>query len=213
MTSPPLVVQGYSDRVNHALAFAAKHHDQLVRKGTRAPYLTEPANVAIILTRYGQAEPLVIAGILRKVVEDWVGDGLSRDMIDQRLGDKFGADVLEIILSVTPRRVDDDGLEFTAEERRDDRLTRLGAAGTASYWVCAAETLHGAASLVTDLRRTVDPSTVWARFTGGREGTVRWYRRASDRLASLGFDAPIMRELGAVVTELETLSRDAQPVP
>ena len=31
---------GYSDRINHALAFAAKHHDQQVRKGTRLPYLT-----------------------------------------------------------------------------------------------------------------------------------------------------------------------------
>ena len=45
MTAP-----GYSDRVNHALAFAAKHHDQQVRRGTRAPYATHPANVAIILS-------------------------------------------------------------------------------------------------------------------------------------------------------------------
>ena len=27
---------GYSDRINHALAFAAKHHDRQVRKGNRA---------------------------------------------------------------------------------------------------------------------------------------------------------------------------------
>ena len=31
---------GYSDPINHAFAFAAKHHDQQVRKGTRYPYLT-----------------------------------------------------------------------------------------------------------------------------------------------------------------------------
>src|SRR5688572_7634594 len=37
--------RGYSDRVNHALAFAAKYHDQQVRKGLRAPYFTQPANV------------------------------------------------------------------------------------------------------------------------------------------------------------------------
>ena len=44
---------GYSDRINHAFAFAAKHHDRQVRKGTALPYVTHPANVAIILTRYG----------------------------------------------------------------------------------------------------------------------------------------------------------------
>ena len=52
-----MTIAGYSDRVNHALAFAAKHHDQQVRKGTRAPYATNAANVAIILTRYQRDEP------------------------------------------------------------------------------------------------------------------------------------------------------------
>jgi len=45
-----MTVTGYSDVINHALAFAAKHHDRQVRKGTKLPYLTHPANVAIILT-------------------------------------------------------------------------------------------------------------------------------------------------------------------
>ena len=55
---------GYSDRINHALAFAAKHHDRQVRKGTRLPYITHPANVAIILARYGRDDDTVVAGIL-----------------------------------------------------------------------------------------------------------------------------------------------------
>jgi (p)ppGpp synthase/HD superfamily hydrolase len=49
-----MTTRGYSDRINHAFAFAAKHHYRQVRKGTRLPYLTHPANVAVILTRYGQ---------------------------------------------------------------------------------------------------------------------------------------------------------------
>ena len=63
---------GYSDRINHAFAYSAKHHDQQVRKGTRLPYLTHPANVAVILTRYGCNEETVVAGILHDVVEDCV---------------------------------------------------------------------------------------------------------------------------------------------
>ena len=88
---------GYSDRINHALAFAAKHHDHQVRKGTRAPYLTHPANVAIILTRYGQDESTVVAGILHDVVEDWIREGQTLASLQERVGEKFGPDVLEVL--------------------------------------------------------------------------------------------------------------------
>jgi len=202
-------VHGYSDRINHALAFAAKHHDQQVRKGTRAPYLTQPANIAIILTRYGQDDATVIAGILHDVVDDWSRDGFSREMLEQRLVEKFGDGVLQILLAITHRKTDDDGVELTPEERRDDLLLRLASASPAAHWVCAADKLHGAASLVTDVRRTLDPATVWGRLHGGREATTRWYRRVCERLVSLGFDAPIMRELELVVGELETLARES----
>src|SRR6185503_13604674 len=83
-------IQGYSDRINHALAFAAKHHDQQVRKGTRLPYLTHPANVAVILTKYQQDDATVVAGILHDVIEDCVREAYSREMLAQRIGQKFG---------------------------------------------------------------------------------------------------------------------------
>src|SRR6478672_6964550 len=109
----PMTITGYSDRINHALAFAAKHHDQQVRKGTRLPYLTHPANVAIILTRYGRDEQTVVAGILHDVIEDCVSQAYTAETLSQRIGEKFGADVLETVLAVTFRRVDDDGVELS----------------------------------------------------------------------------------------------------
>lgn len=199
-----MTIIGYSDRINHALAFAAKHHDQQVRKGTRAPYLTQPANVAIILTRYGQDEGTVIAGILHDVIDDALRDGFLRETLQQRIAEKFGADVLATIRSVAQRRTGDDGVELDAEQRREDYLTRIGSASDTARCVCAAEKLHHGASLLADLRRTVDPTSVWARFPAGRDVTVRWYRRVVDRLHGIGFAAPIMDELDAVVTELET---------
>src|SRR5712675_2578397 len=100
-----MTVNGYSDVINHALAFAAKHHDRQVRKGTRLPYLTHPANVAVILTQYDQDEQTIVSGILHDVIEDCVRDGFTRDMLEQRIGDKFGAEVLDIVLAVTERQV------------------------------------------------------------------------------------------------------------
>ena len=167
---------GYSDRINHAFAFAAKHHDQQVRKGTRLPYLTHPANVAVILTRYGCSEDTVVAGILHDVVADCVREGWTRASLEERIGAKFGLGMLEMLLSVL--------------------------AGDDARWVCAADKLHHANSILSDLRRTSYPETVWGRFTAGREGTVRLYTRVSDRLRAIGFTAPSVDELAQAAAEL-----------
>lgn len=196
-------ITGYSDRVNHALAFAAKHHDQQVRKGTRLPYLTHPANVAIILTRYGCDETTVVAGILHDVIEDCVTKDYTRDMLEHRIGSKFGADVLDTVLAVTHRKHGDDGEEFTPDETRSDYLERLANASERARWVCAADKLHNASSLLADLQRTIEPENVWGRFKAGKEGTVRFYRSVYDRLRALKFDAPIMPELEKTVLRLE----------
>jgi (p)ppGpp synthase/HD superfamily hydrolase len=197
------MTRGYSDRINHAFAFAAKHHDRQVRKGTRLPYLTHPANVAVILTHYGQDEQTVVAGILHDVIEDCVRDGYTRAMLEQRIGDKFGPDVLDTVLAVTQRQVDEEGIELSNEERKDDYLARLAGASERARWVCAADKIHNGSAILADLKRTIDPDTVWSRFSAGRLGTVRWYRQVHDRLRELGFDAPIMDELRTVADELD----------
>ena len=201
-----MTATGYSDVINHALAFAAKHHDRQVRKGTKLPYLTHPANVAIILTRYGRDNDTVVAGILHDVIEDCIRDGYTREMLEQRIGDKFGPTVLDTVLAVTYRRHDDDGVELSGEDRKEDYLERLGTATEQARWVCAADKVHNASSIVADLRRTVDPETVWNRFGGGKSGTARWYRQVYDRLREVGFIAPIMTELDQASAELTDLA-------
>ena len=198
-----MTITGYSDRINHAFAFAAKHHDQQVRKGTRLPYLTHPANVAVILTRYGQDEDTVVSGILHDVIEDCVRDGYTAEMLDERIAEKFGAQVLQTLLQVTERRHDEEGVELSTDDRKGEFLARLAAAGAPARWVCAADLTHTGSALLTDLRRTSYPETVWSRFAAGREGTVRWYRLVYERLVEVGFVAPIMEELRDVVTALE----------
>ncbi len=200
-------MRGYSDPINHAFAFAAKHHDQQVRKGTRPPYLTAAPNVAVILTRYGQSERQVVAGILHDVAEDYVRDAFTPEMLEARIADKFGSDVLELLLSVVERRYDDEGIELSQDERREDLLARLADADDAARWVMAADDLHAAGSLLAELHRTDFPEALWSRSSTGRDAVPR-HRRLCTRLRELAFDAPIMYELEAVVAELETLARE-----
>jgi hypothetical protein len=207
---------GYSDRINHALAYAAKHHAQQVWKGSsRVPYFTYPANVAIILTRYGQDDDTVIAGILHEIVCDNVRDGQTAEMLQERIGEKFGSQIVDSLLSVVERRVDDEGVELSLDERKEDLLERLDAATERAKWIVAVGALHSGSSLLADLRRTAYPETVWARHPMDRADVAKTYRRTFDRLSQSGFTAPIMQELGVIVGALEQLASDeaGQPAP
>ena len=197
-------MRGYSDRINHALAFAAKHHDTLVRKGLRMPYVTHAANVAVILTHYGCLEMVVVSGILHDVIEDSVRDGYTRDDLFDRIGAKFGEDMLQTVLAVTRRRIDDDGVEMSKDDMKDDYLARLATASDDARWVCAAHNLHNAGTILADLLRTIEPATVWLRGGLGRDSTLHWYRAVHERLQAVGFQAPIMHELGEMVMQLES---------
>jgi (p)ppGpp synthase/HD superfamily hydrolase len=200
------MTRGYSDRINHAFAFAAKHHDQQVRKGTRLPYLTHPANVAVILTRYDRDEDTVLAGILHDVIEDCVRSSYTRQTLEQRIRDKFGDPVVETVLQVSKRDVDDSGTPLSPDEQREDYIQRLSSASESARWVCAADKIHNAGSILADLRRTADAEdreAIWRRFRLGKAGTARYYRAVYDRLREIAFDAVIMDELDRFVLDLE----------
>ena len=192
---------GYSDRINHALAYATKHHDQQVRRGTRSPYLTRHANVAVILARYGGDEDTVVAGILHDVVGDGMRGGMSRESLVGRVGEKFGGEAIDLAMAISERRSDEDGIELSADERREDLLQRLADAPERARWVVAADTLHEAGTLLAELRRTEFPESVWGR--GPRDQGLEWLRRVYDRLTEIGFAAPIMTELRTLVEELD----------
>ena len=196
-------ITGYSDRVSHALAFAAKYHDQQVRKGLRAPYFTQPANVGFILARYGRDDETVMAGILHDVVEECTRDGASATTGLERVAEKFGSGFVETLRGVTQRRFDDDGVELSTDERRDDLLARLAAADERGRWVAAANALPDVGTLLADLARTDFPEIVWGRATGGRDATLSWYRRLVERLRTIGFAESIMEELQGKIAELE----------
>lgn len=203
---------GYSDRINHAFAFAAKHHDQQVRKGTRLPYLTHPANVAVILTRYGRDEDTVLAGILHDVIEDCVRSAYTRQSLEQRIRDKFGDTVVETVLQVSKREVDDAGTPLSPDEQREDYIQRLTGASESARWVCAADKIHNAGSILADLRRTADAEDremIWRRFRLGKAGTAAYYRTVYERLRDTAFDAPIMVELERFVLDLEDWAQES----
>ena len=102
-------MNGYSDRINHAFAFAAKYHGAVAPAGAGMDYLAHPANVAIILSRYDCDQITIVAGILHHVLEDAVP--AQRAVLERKIADKFGPVVLAVALDALEPKFDRRGGE------------------------------------------------------------------------------------------------------
>lgn len=205
--------RAYSDRINHAFAYAAVHHLDQLRKGTRVPYISHPANVALLLARYGCDDDTIVAAILHDVVEDCDADGHTREVHEAQIRDKFGAEALRTVLDVTHATHSERGAELTSPEKKAAYLEHLAVAGERARWVCAADKLHKARAILSDVLRAPDPDAFWGRFNVGRDETVRWYRQVHDRLVAVGFEGAILDELRAAVEDLGAVGAGTAPPP
>ena len=77
-------MHGYSDRINHAFAFAAKYYGAAAPAGAGMDYLAHPANVAIILARYGCEQVTIVGGILHHVLEETAPE--RRPTLERKIG-------------------------------------------------------------------------------------------------------------------------------
>jgi (p)ppGpp synthase/HD superfamily hydrolase len=163
---------GYSDRISHAFAFAAKHLPPRARRGSGALHLTQPANVAVILARYGCDEITIISGILGHLVNE--ASYGSRTQLSNKIAEKFGAMVSQVIGDVAEPRYDSRGRERNWEVCRMDYLANLSAAGPRALDICAANQIHLCGSTLTDIRRLgVEYLSTYAEAPA--EQTLWWY--------------------------------------
>ena len=142
---------GYSDRISHALGFAAKHLAPRVRRGSGALHLTQPANVAVILARYGCDETTIVAGILGYLVNE--SRPSDRPALEQKVNEKFGTMVGEVVRDVVEPRYDNRGRPRNWEVCKMDYLANITAAGPRALDICAANQIHLCGSILTDVRR------------------------------------------------------------
>ncbi|HEU5153246.1 MAG TPA: HD domain-containing protein [Gemmatimonadales bacterium] len=163
---------GYSDRISHAFAFAAKHLQPRMRRGSGALHLTQPANVAVILARYGCDEITIISGILSHLVNE-ASYGM-RPQLANKIAEKFGAMVSQVIDDVAEPRYDSRGRERNWEVCRMDYLANLSAAGPRALDICAANQIHLCGSTLTDIRR-LGVEYLSAHAEAPAEQTLWWY--------------------------------------
>ena len=166
-------MHGYSDRINHAFAFAAKYYGAVAPAGAGMDYLAHPANVAIILARYGCEQVTIVAGILHHVLEEASPD--RRPGLERKIGDKFGPVALAIARDALEPKYDPRGAERSWQPCKQEYLAQLAAAEPRALDICVADELHACGSTITALRRLgVEYLRTLSR--AGSTQTIWWYR-------------------------------------
>jgi (p)ppGpp synthase/HD superfamily hydrolase len=169
----PLSMNGYSDRINHAFAFAAKYYGAVAPAGAGMDYLAHPANVAIILARYDCDQITIVAGILHHVLEEVLPD--QRPVLERKITDKFGPVVLAVAKDALEPKFDRRGGERAWQARKQEYLSQLAIAEPRALDICVADEIHTCGSTMTALRRLgVEYLRTVSR--AGSEQTIWWYR-------------------------------------
>lgn len=173
-------MHGYSDRINHAFAFAAKYHGALAPAGAGMAYLAHPANVAIILARYDCDQITVVAGILHHVLEEATPD--ARPVLERKIAEKFGPVALAVAKDALEPKFDRRGMERPWQACKQEYLTQLAIAEPRALDICVADEIHACGSTVTALRR-LGVEYLRAVSRAGSEQTIWWYRSMLEILA------------------------------
>ncbi len=192
----------YSKRFDDALLYAVDVHRDQVRKGSGIPYVTHLLGVASIVGESGGSEDEVIAGLLHDAPEDHGGVERLED-----IRGRFGERVAEIVAGCTDT-YEEDKPEWWGRKRA--YIEHLADAPESVRLVSAADKLHNARAILADLRVLGDG--LWGRFTGGKEGTLWYYRELVKTFRASGADA-VVEELNRVVGEIEHLVEQANGAP
>ena len=184
-----------SPRFEQALQYAALIHAGQIRKGTEIPYLAHLLGVASIALEHGANEDEAIGALLHDAGEDAGGTGRIED-----IRRRFGNQVADIVAGCT------DAVETPKppwRKRKEDYIGHIAHASLSVRLVSASDKLHNARAILRDLR--VHGEKLWPRFTGGKDGSLWYYRDLVNAFRKKG-SGELIEELDRVVSEIERLA-------
>jgi GTP pyrophosphokinase len=181
-------------RFASAPVYACEIHAGQLRKGTDIPYISHLLGVTSIALDHGATEDEAIGALLHDAAEDAGGAPVIGE-----IRARFGPAAAEIVAGCS------DTFETPKppwRARKEAYIAHLASASPSVLLVSAADKLHNVRSITSDYRRIGE--ALWARFTGGREGTLWYYRALADSFLKLNRNR-LAEELYLAVRELEQL--------
>lgn len=183
-------------RFLNAFLFAAEKHAGQARKASTIPYISHLMGVASLVLEAGGDEDLAIAALLHDVVEDCGGAPMLKEV--RR---RFGKRVARVVDGCTDTDIDP---KPPWRERKENYLRHLRKADRDMRLVSAADKLHNVRSILADYRDAGE--SIWARFNGGRDGTLWYYRVLLDEFLRSKPNR-ITREFNLAVNDLEMAAK------
>lgn len=187
-------------RFRRAFLFAADKHSGQTRKASAIPYIAHLMGVASLVLEFGGDEDMAIAALLHDVVEDCGGVPMLNEV--RR---KFGAHVAKIVDGCTDSYTEP---KPPWRERKEVYIDHLRKADAETRLVSAADKLNNVRSILSDYREVGE--SIWARFNGGRDGTLWYYRTLLEEFLRHEPNR-LIGELELAVRELETRASLARP--
>lgn len=185
-----------TSRFRSAMQFTLELHEFQLRKGTQTPYIAHLLAVTALVLEDGGDEDQAIAALLHDAVEDQGGQG-TLDEIRRRFGDQVA-----MIVDACTDTYDHPKPPWQA--RKEKYLEHLVSAPVPVLRVSLADKLHNGRSIVQDLRSAGDE--IWMRFTGGKEGTL-WYYRSLLNIFQVASTSRMVAEFQDIVFEMESLAQ------
>ncbi len=179
-------------RFRRAFLFAADKHSGQTRKASSVPYIAHLMGVSSLVLEFGGDEDMAIAALLHDVVEDCGGVAMLKEV--RR---RFGPRVAKIVDGCTDSDTDP---KPPWRERKESYLRHLKKANGETRLVSAADKLNNVRSILSDYREVGE--SIWARFNGGREGTLWYYRNLLEEFLRHKPNR-LIRDLELAVRELE----------
>jgi GTP pyrophosphokinase len=180
-------------RFLRAFTFAAEKHAGQTRKASTTPYIAHLMGVVSLTLEFGGDEDLAIAALLHDVVEDCGGVPMFKEV--KR---RFGNRVAKIVDGCTDSDTDP---KPPWRERKQTYLRHLKKADADTRLVSASDKLNNVRSILSDYREVGE--SIWARFNGGRDGTLWYYRALLDEFKRAKNQNRLIREFELAVQELE----------
>jgi GTP pyrophosphokinase len=181
-----------------AFEFAAEKHSGQTRKASTIPYIAHLMGVASLVLEFGGDEDMAIAALLHDVVEDCGGAPMLKE-----IRRRFGSRVAKIVDGCTDS---DTYPKPPWRERKEKYIRHLKSADAETRLVSAADKLNNVRSILSDYREVGE--SVWARFKGGRDGTL-WYYQALLEEFLRRKPNRLIRELELAIRELGAAASQA----
>ncbi|MGY1592268.1 HD domain-containing protein [Geodermatophilus sp. SYSU D00708] len=189
-----------SERFDNALVYAARHHREQLRKGSRVPYMTHLMSVSALVMEHGGSEDQAIAALLHDAVED-APPGTGGAVLAE-IGAKFGEAVADIVRACSDGLDADGNRSGTWAERKRPYVAGLADKPLDALLVTAADKTHNGLCIAADVRRY--GQDFWSTFNASHDELLWYYTSVERVVAERLTGSSIAEALHRAVDELLT---------